>query len=802
MARPPHAEFERLVRDHHAAVFRSAHRVLGSDDAAADVAQDVFVHVLAGKAALREAESERAVLCWLATRLAQTAARAHRRRRRHEEQAMRTETRDHDDPARRCADADLHDAARARLAELPDELRLPLLLRCQDGLTFASIGTALRLSESAAHERVQRALARLRESLLRAGIAATPAQMLASVESMPEPALPAGLAARLLQLPGRVALGSLAWARGALLAGGALATIAAAAVATGVLDSGRAPASERMAAAVGTTTPATDAPQEPQRTPAPPPASPTAGPAQDPRQAANAADAPITGTVVDAAAWPVPGAKVVVVAAGGLKPFALAETTTDAQGTFRLAPNDGSSRRSLPLPAGSVRTVRVRVLEGPTLLHETADLALPRDPAAGALRIELGPEAGTATSRYSLAVAVVDDAGAPIGGSPVSLYGGGAAKPRPGQQRAEAEATTGADGIARLGGRAPGAKWLFVDGRAAGRIASLAPLDLDRAGEHRTRVALATAGTLAVRIARLDGERIGQANVWLEDDDCGLYHAADVDADAAATFTGLGTGTYTLHARVHGCSAVRRDGLRAGAAVALQLKRADDARDVGDHMAELHGRLVDAATGETVSYGPFELDVHLLRDGDSTWLLDAAIPPPPAQRAAGRERFPAFHLDGLAPGRWLVVAEVPGYAPAVHAATLREGEVCADVRIALQRGATLRGRCIDAAGAAVSGAAIFYVGTGGLADAHLAAWQAHADAAAAGTQAPGAADPSVRSGLAFSRADGSFVLAALPPGVPLRVVASKAGHRLAADVARVLRSGDVTDDLVLQLPRR
>src|SRR5262245_25619351 len=118
MPRPAPPEFERLVRDHHAAVYRSAHRVLGDGPAAADTAQDVFVRLLAGKVALDPAADERAVLCWLATRLAQNAARAARRRRHHEDLAMRPTSHD-DDPARRCADADLHAILRQHTAELP-----------------------------------------------------------------------------------------------------------------------------------------------------------------------------------------------------------------------------------------------------------------------------------------------------------------------------------------------------------------------------------------------------------------------------------------------------------------------------------------------------------------------------------------------------------------------------------------------------------------------------------------------------------------------------------------------------------
>ena len=207
MAATDPSKFNELVRTHHAAVFRSAQRVTGDADAAADVVQDVFLRVLRGRQRIDRAENVRAVLCWLGTRLAQNHVRAARRRQAREDRTMT----DHDsvssahdsaaDPAQAAADRDLLQRLAALVARLPRDLRLPLQLRCEDDLTFSAIGTALAISESTAHDRYERALARLRNDLgdrTRYGATAVPIAEL--LRGNPLPPAPAGLEARLLEL--------------------------------------------------------------------------------------------------------------------------------------------------------------------------------------------------------------------------------------------------------------------------------------------------------------------------------------------------------------------------------------------------------------------------------------------------------------------------------------------------------------------------------------------------------------------------------------------------------------------------
>lgn len=183
--------------------------------------------------------------------------------------------------------------------------------------------------------------------------------------------------------------------------------------------------------------------------------------------------------------------------------------------------------------------------------------------------------------------------------------------------------------------------------------------------------------------------------------------------------------------------------------------------------------------------------------GESSLASDCIVPPPPAQRAAEHGRFTQFHEVGLTAGRWAVVASLPGYAKAVVPFELRAGELRTDVRIELQRPATVRGRVVDRAGQPVKGALVLAVGVGPTADQNLEALRRHREAAAD----PGEPDPMFSPYADRSGADGSFTLGRLPPGVELRLVASgDTGFGVRA--LGVLRAGDAIDHHDLRLEAR
>ena len=797
MPRLPRDQFEALVRDHHDAVYRAACRVAVDSAMAADVAQDVFVRVLQGKAQLHRAESVRATLCWLATMLANNALRARRRRDHHEERAMVRENEERNDPARLCADTDMHRIVREVVDDLPGDLRVPLLLRCQDELSFASIGTAMRISESTAHERVGRALDRLRKTLAGRGLAVSLAGLPGLVASQPSPAAPAGLQAKVLGSYSSVPVVAAALTRRAVVAG---LTAAAFGVVAFVANPFGADAALPVAPVV-TPLASAAAPQDPPsvRTPVLEPA-PAAIPAttgtvpmpllqQDPAPAALHV---FTGTVKDAAAWPVAGSRVYVRLAGGLKPQAIAETTTDASGAFRV---------EFRMPDYGGRVVRLTVAEGGRELLETADLGLPGE-SSSPLALVLPAAVGTASSRFQLAVTVCNREGAPLSAVPVVLYTGKEARPRPGWAQPEIEAQSGADGTALLSGRTTGPKWLFVDGRTVGCVASFTAITT-RAGEQQVRIELQPGRKLGGFVARLDGAPIEWANVWLEDDDIQLQHPGKLETGGTIEFTGLGEGPYTLHVYAQDCSPAKKRGLRpVGPAIDVKLKPSSDPRDLGDHAAELHGRLVDAATGKPVSVGSFAVEVHRRRAGDSTLLLDAVEPPRPVQQMDSGQTSDQFHEVSLEAGRWILVARAPGYAVAMREFTLGEHTIVADIEVELVRGAEVHGCCVDAAGKAVQGVSVFAIGVGELADRCLQGWRAKAEVRERGEEDVGAPDPSVSVAWGFTREQGAFAMHGMPPGIPVRLVAMRKGYELAVLPPRVFQAGEKVTGLQLQLKAR
>lgn len=794
MPRPSREQFERLVREHHAAVHRAARRLCGDDAAAADVAQDVFVRILLGKEHLEVARDERATLCWLATRLAANARRSARRRDLHEEHAMR----DNDpnrrlsaqDPAAASAAADLHREVRHHVAALPPELRVPLLLRWQDELTLAAIGTALRLPTSTVHDRVQAALQRLRTALLGRGHAIAPAALPALLVDVEAAPAPLGLQDRLLALGTRAMPVAAGIGRRLAIAFVAASTAAGLLWAVQPAGGGSPAASPPLVASASTANAQEPGRQSPPTPVVPPPRTEvgTSGPleqaAPTPRVVAT-----FTGTVRDAQAWPVAGATVEVVAGGGYKAFAVGTpVTTDARGGFAI---DVVSSWLQP------RAVRLRIVEKAQELLQTGDLAVPRPAGAAPLELVLPAKAGTATSKYELTVAVRDEAGQPLAGVEVRLFAAVEPAPDPDWGKTEANGTSGPDGRAVLAGRGLGAKWLFVDGRKVQRPVSLARVSCDEAGPQQREVTLPAGRELDVLVTTVSGRDLSYGQPWLVDEATGVQLSGDQLPDGTTRFRGLGDGTVTVRANGDGTTShvVRRGVRPMGERLVLRLKEHDDEQDIGDHAAELHGELVDAATGEVVPFGPFAVDVKPVRASGSSLVFDGVEPPAPAQSASAGGRWSRFHETGLDAGTWIVTASIPGYALAGEVVELRANEVRTGIRIALVKQAVVRGKVVDAAGRPLVGVTLFAVGVGPLADANIEAWRAHRDAA----RDPGLADPSWQPVSGWTRKDGTFEVARIPPGVPLRLVVRHHQHGFVVLPLPPLGVGEVVANLDVRL---
>lgn len=147
--------FERLFRAEYARVVGIAHRVLGDQDEAEDVAQDVFLSFYRSHPA--EAEYAPAWLHAAAAHTALNAARARgRRTRRETARAFAPDTPAVDDPAATVVTAETRDEVRAVLARLPERSAALLALRYA-GLSYAEVADALDVRASSIGTLLRRA---------------------------------------------------------------------------------------------------------------------------------------------------------------------------------------------------------------------------------------------------------------------------------------------------------------------------------------------------------------------------------------------------------------------------------------------------------------------------------------------------------------------------------------------------------------------------------------------------------------------------------------------------------------------
>jgi len=815
------AEFEPLVRAHHAAVFRSARRILATDEDALDVTQQVFLRVLEGKLRLAQADDPGRVLRWMAAKTALAHLRAAKNRRRKEaSHAMRRET-TQEGPVPE--DTEAARALPAFLARLPEDLRHALVLRFQEGMSYAGIGAAVGCSEPSAHDRVQRGLARLRLDLAKGGFAGAVAVgsrdltlELARQESL---RVPAQLEAQLLALS--AVKGGALGAVSAAHVGLASALLAVAALSTaplwfsagrgpleparaGTLDAAAAPlagAAEVAGQAPGS---ARSARLPAARGSAPDPVASVAS-ADEPRIAA---EVTIEGIAVDDAGTPIAGALVRVFDHDPAQkgPREKREVQSDANGRFRVA---------LPLEEGSAASLLV------TAQHPDHELA-----RAGPLRVEpraavpfqeltLARRVLDRPGAFVLALCVTDETGRPVRDAALALFRD-VRHEDAWIEELETRAETDASGRAELAGRHLGRKVLRIDARAQGLRAFEEELSIESPGRAERSLELARGAAISGVVTAVEGGAVEGASVAVEGD--GPWPAARVEAGADGRFElrGLGPGPVTLSVQSDRCSPALLAGVAPGSAdVVVTLKRSDDPRDVGDHRAEIHGTVVDAQTG-----GPVPVDdaqVACVRvESESRAVLERELLPTllfeaPRQRAAGSspgraqrglplpgppERAADFHRVGLEPGSYVVVARVSGYAASFAGPfTLAEGRLLAGVELCLERGAALEGRVVDRRGRGVEGAAIVLGGSGEASTARL-------DRLDRAILESGGRDPLWDTGRTRTDARGRFRIEGLPPRLVTRVAALHPAYEPALSTpVEVARDGSTRVELRLERER-
>jgi RNA polymerase sigma-70 factor (ECF subfamily) len=153
--------FGELVRRHQDFVYGAALRVVRNPVLAQDIAQEAFVRAHRGLPDFRGQAQVRSWLYRISTNLALNAVQ---RRKEYpiEDLPDRPET---DDPESNAVNRALGEDLVEAIAELPDKLKRPLVLREFEGLSYEEIASALELPLNTVRTRILRARRTLRERM-------------------------------------------------------------------------------------------------------------------------------------------------------------------------------------------------------------------------------------------------------------------------------------------------------------------------------------------------------------------------------------------------------------------------------------------------------------------------------------------------------------------------------------------------------------------------------------------------------------------------------------------------------------
>ncbi|MBI2920547.1 MAG: sigma-70 family RNA polymerase sigma factor [Planctomycetes bacterium] len=207
-------DFEKLVHEYHAMVYRIAFGILRDSAGAEDAAQDVFLDFLRRPGPLERALNAKAFVGRAAVNRALKARRGAERRARREE-AVET-GRAAMDPAERA----FRNEVRERVAGLPEGERLAVELHYGQGFTIAETAEALEVPAGTASRRISEAVAKLRKWLAAGAFAALAAGLERELEAAEGVPVPAGLEERLAGLARGASAGSARGRRVAAIAGG------------------------------------------------------------------------------------------------------------------------------------------------------------------------------------------------------------------------------------------------------------------------------------------------------------------------------------------------------------------------------------------------------------------------------------------------------------------------------------------------------------------------------------------------------------------------------------------------------
>lgn len=158
--------FETLVRRHQDAVFNLAYRWTRDRDDAADIAQETFILAFRKLGSYRTDRSFRNWALAICSNLTKNRFRGEQRRRRAQGTHVEIYAKEKNDPV----DGALEEA----LGKIAENLRVPLVLKHVEGLSYDEVADVLGIGVSAAKMRVKRARDQLVEKLRPSQGAETP----------------------------------------------------------------------------------------------------------------------------------------------------------------------------------------------------------------------------------------------------------------------------------------------------------------------------------------------------------------------------------------------------------------------------------------------------------------------------------------------------------------------------------------------------------------------------------------------------------------------------------------------------
>ena len=773
-------EYEGLVKRCAPGAWRAAVRVSRNEAAASDAVQDVFAQLLDGRIPERRLRDlrdscggEPEALKVLAVRTVLNAKRSEgRRTRRERNHAMENTAKSAPGAGELASRAEVDLALSQAVAELPETLRSIVTLRFEEGLSFASIGSAIGASESTAHDRLSKALERLRAMLKGTGLGGAGLGALASApggleqslaswgESSPIPDVPAGLAGELVALhsaaASNAAAAGAAWTGKFGILAGTAAALGAAVLSGALMAQGsarpeRTPEPDSQGAASAPQDPSGGAPAldgdvaTAERVPA-------ADTQEDgSSQTGGAGPEPfvLTGKVVDGGRTGVASATVraSTVERSGKRALWSSSVTAAADGTFELpvpfeGALEGAAGAELILDAGHLGYLhlgksRVRAVPGGSKSVEL-ELALPSNERAGDFVLDVlvrGPDGEPLPGTLVELTHVAPRDKATVGpGVPFPQW----TSTEKWLHLKDGAGRTDADGRVRLSGKRLGAKSLWVEpqGNFAPMRESLAIIaEGDQAHDAWAQAGARLTGTVAWADAgAMTAEELKnvQISAVLE-----LNRWRSVVVQPDGTFDVEGLGSHAIEVRVgpnwgwppklgDRPSRARLEVTPGGAPLDLRMKRSTDPRDIGLHDVELHGDAIDAVTGESVGLAPgdvFTWPLWDLPEGDLELdLFPNLFRPPPVQRmvSAGGEVL-GIHEDSLDPGPYMIQVSTRNHGFGVIGPIVAgPAEVRSGLEVKLGVPGSLDVTVVDDRGRPVAGAWVFVTGSGPYSDSVVA----------------------------------------------------------------------------------